>query len=193
MKKIIQLTLLLATLISLYIFYDFYFKDKQELNVNDKNYSLDEIDPKVSDNSIKNLLYEVIIDGNKSYTINSKNSQIIYINGIEFLEMQIAEGKFTDNKDTFIIINSDKAIYNIENHETKFMQNVRVAYLDNIITGENLVLNVDRKEIDIFKNIKYEGLELILLADRVKIDLNTKKIDILMDGNSEKVTLKMKK
>ena len=187
MKKVIQLVLLIIIFISIYLFYFIYFRDTDELQVDKKKFDTTELNQN-DNNSIQNLEYEVNIDEKNYYRIISESSEVIYEGNVEFLKMQIVEGTFINDTSIYIIITSNTAIYNIKNHKTNFKENVKVKYLDNIITGENLILDFDKQKITIFDNIEYSGINGSLFADKINIDLITKNVDILMDEPSKKVT-----
>ena len=192
MKKVIQLVLLSIIFISIYIFYAIYFKDDKELKVNKQKPDTTELNQN-SNNSIQNLEYEVNIDEKNYYRLLSKSSEVIYEDNVEFLKMQIVEGTFINDTNLYVTIKSNTAIYNIKNHKTNFKENVKVEYLDNIITGENLILDFEEQKITIFDNIEYNGINGKLFADKIMIDLTTKNVDILMNEPSKKVVVNVKK
>ena len=192
MKKVIQLVLLSIIFISIYIFYAIYFKADKELKVNKQKPDTTELNQN-NNNSIQNLEYEVNIDEKNYYRLLSKSSEVIYEDNVEFLKMQIVEGTFINDTNIYVTIKSNTAIYNIKNHKTNFKENVKVEYLDNIITGENLILDFEEQKITIFDNIEYNGINGKLFADKIKIDLTTKNVDILMNEPSKKVVVNVKK
>ena len=192
MKKVIQLVLLIIIFISIYLFYFIYFKENKELKVDKKKFDTTKLNQN-DNNSIQNLEYEVNIDEKNYYRIISESSEVIYEGNVEFLKMQIVEGTFINDTNIYITITSETAIYNIKNHKTNFKKNVKVKYLDNIITGENLILDFEEQKITIFDNIEYNGVNGKLFADKINIDLITKNVDILMDEPSKKVTVNVNK
>ena len=192
MKKVIQLVLLIIIFISIYLFYFIYFKENKELKVDKKKFDTTKLNQN-DNNSIQNLEYEVNIDEKNYYRIISESSEVIYEGNVEFLKMQIVEGTFINDTNIYITITSETAIYNIKNHKTNFKKNVKVKYLDNIITGENLILDFEEQKITIFDNIEYNGINGKLFADKINIDLITKNVDILMDEPSKKVTVNVNK
>ena len=192
MKKVIQLVLLIIIFISIYLFYFIYFKENKELKVDKKKFDTTKLNQN-DNNSIQNLEYEVNIDEKNYYRIISESSEVIYEGNVEFLKMQIVEGTFINDTNIYITITSETAIYNIKNHKTNFKKNVKVKYLDNIITGENLILDFEEQKITIFDNIEYNGVNGKLFADKINIDLITKNVDILMDKPSKNVVVNVKK
>jgi len=138
MRRIIQFALLIVIFVLIYLFYAIYFKDKKEPKIIEQNLNNIELDQK-DNNSIQNLEYEVNIDEKNYYKIISESSEIINEENMELLKMKNVEGIII-NDNSRILITSDNAIYNILNHQTNFKENVKIKYLDNVITGENLIV-----------------------------------------------------
>ena len=106
--------------------------------------------------------------------------------------MKKVRGIYINELNNNFIITSDNALYNIINHKTNFIKNVKIEYLNNTITGENLILDFKKKEITILDNIKYDGMDANLLADIIKINLKTKNIEISMKMPNKKVSVNLK-
>ena len=142
-KKIIQLLLFLILIIISIIFYLNYFQNpsEQKLDETEKTEALIE----KQNNLIKNLRYNVNFDDNVQYSITAELSEIFYEQESEFVKMQIVYARITDENGISLIIESDNAVYNNTNYNTKFHNNVRVTYLGNLITAENLNLNFTEK------------------------------------------------
>jgi len=191
MKRIVQFALLIIIILLIYLFYATYFKDNKEVKVKKEILSDIELNQN-NNNSIQNLEYEINIDEKNYYKIISESSEIVNDKNIELLKMQNVEGIFINNNSQ-ILISSDSAIYNILTHKTNFKENVKINYLDNVITGENLILDFEEKKIIISDNIKYDGLDGMLFADKINIDLMSKNIDILMNKPNEDVIVNLKK
>ena len=191
MKRIVQFALLIIIIVLIYLFYATYFKDNKEVKVKKEILSDIKLNQN-NNNSIQNLEYEINIDEKNYYKIISESSEIVNEKNIELLKMQNVEGIFINNNSQ-ILISSNSAIYNILTHKTNFKENVKIKYLDNVITGENLILDFEEKKIIISDNIKYDGLDGMLFADKINIDLMSKNIDILMNKPNEDVIVNLKK
>ena len=192
MKKVVQLTLFLILIIITIIFYKIYFSDKKEDQkieaiINKNQNSQNNIDSK--NNLIKNLKYEIKLNTENQYIITSDLSEISYENNIEIVNMQNVTAIFIDESNIPIVITSDQAIYNNSNYDTKFSQNVKIEYLDNIILSDKLNLNFKNNLITVSQNVKYTGIQGTITADNVKIDLMTKKIEIYMDNTNDNVEI----
>ena len=192
MKKVIQLILFLFVVIISIIFYKLYLGEKPKQD----NQVIMETEPSKTDtknNLIKNLKYEVKLDQNSEYIITSDLSEITYENNVETVKMNKVMALFIDKTNIPIKITSDKAIYNNFNYNTKFYQNVKIEYLDNVILSDIIELNFTDNLITINQNVKYNGSQGSIFADIIKINLITKKIEIYMDNKSDNVEIYTKK
>ena len=138
-----------------------------------------------SNNLIKNLKYNVNFKNNTSYSITAFESELIYENNVEIILMRDVEAIFTGSDNKIIKITSRNAKYNNTSYNTEFENQVRIEYLENIITSEKIFLNFEENVVLISDNIVYEGLKGIGKAESIKIDLMNKNVGISM-GDSEK-------
>ena len=118
-------------------------------------------------------------------------SELIYKteidNIVEYVQMQKVKAKFVDTNNNQLIIDSDNAEYNNSNYNTKFFNNVKIQYMDNVINANNLDLNFTENFITIYNNVVYEGLQGLVKTDNITIDLITKNIEIFMNNSKNKV------
>ncbi len=152
-------------------------KDNNELNKN---------------NFIKNLKYDVKFEDNTMYSITAIESEIIYIDNNEIVLMKNVKGFFEDKNGSTLNIASKNAIFNNNNYNTIFENNVKIEYLGNIIMSDKLNLNFDENTVVIRDNIIYEGLQGLGKADRVIIDLIKKDIEISMNNQGDKIEITSK-
>ncbi len=188
-KKIIQLSLFFLLVLISVIFYIKYFHTPIDIKTKEKK---EEILIENQNNLIKNLKYNVNFDNNTQYFITAKLSEIFDQEGSEFVKMQIVIAKFIDEKNIPLVIESNKAIYNNTNYNTKFSNNVVVTYLGNVITADNLELNFAENIVTIQNNVVYEGIQGLVKSDNVMINLITKEIKIFMNDSKNKVKVKSK-
>ena len=94
--------------------------------------------------------------------------------GSEYVEMQIVLARLI-NEENILIIEPDKATYNNSNYNTKFSNNVKITYLDNIINSQNLDLNFEENTVTAYNNVIYEGIRGQLRADNIVINQSQKK------------------
>lgn len=189
-KKIIQLSLFFLLVLISIIFYKSYFQNISKEKIEKKEEK--EILIENQNNLIKNLRYNVNFDNNTQYFITAEFSEIFYQETSEFVKMQNVIAKFVDEENIPLVIESDNAIYNNTNYNTKFSNNVKITYLGNLITAENLDLNFAENIITIQNNVVYEGVQGLLKADNIKINLITKKIEIFMNDSKNKIKINSK-
>ena len=192
MNRFIQLTLLLIIIISSFIFYKIYFSEEEKTIIKE-NINEDQLSSQSQNNLIKNLKYEVKLDQDNQYIITADLSEITYDNNVELVKMQKVIAIFIDKSNIPLTVISDKAIYNNSNYNTKFRENVKIEYLNNIILADKMDLNFENNTISIFDNVNYNGTQGNLLTDVIKIDLITKKIDIYMKDYKDNVKIKTNK
>ena len=192
MKKVIKLILFLLLIIISIIFYKIYLsentKSKIEVDISEEGQAANP-----ENNLIKNLKYEVKLNKNNQYVITSDLSEITYEDGKEVVKMQKVIAILLNQKKIPLIITSELATYNNFNYNTKFSQNVRVEYLNNIILSDKLEFDYNNSLITIYENVEYDGIQGNIIADNIKIDLFTRKIEIYMfniDNNVEVTTKK---
>lgn len=185
---------LLIMAISLYGFYLYFYKPKQNLEIT-KNTNTDltiiDNDSKESSNLIENLEYVSKDENGNTYevtsvtgTINLDNPDIIFMNGVSAII------NFTDSSP--ILITSDNAEYNNKNFDTIFSKNVLVTYLEHKITGEYLKLLFQDNLATMTDKVIYKNLNTTLKADILEIDLLTKNSKIFMNNSSKKIIINKK-
>ncbi len=186
MKKFLQFFLFFFVIIIAIIFYINYFTTTDKL-ITSKSEKRNEISSENKNNVIKNLKYEVKFDDKSEYNITSDLSEITYVDGSETVLMSGVSAKFNDGNNPSIYVTSDKAIFNNNNFNTKFENNVKVTYMENIITSKNLDLDFDKNTIFIYNNVIYDGLTGAAKTDNIVIDLLTKNAEIFMNKPTQKV------
>jgi hypothetical protein len=192
MKKVIKLILFLLLIIISTIFYKIYLSEntKSKIEVDTPE---EEQAANPENNLIKNLKYEVKLNKNNQYVITSDLSEITYEDGEEVVKMQKVTAILLNQKNIPLIITSELATYNNFNYNTKFNQNVRVEYLNNIILSDKLEFDYNNNLITIYENVEYDGIQGNIIADNIKIDLFTKKIEIYMSNINNNVEVTTKK
>jgi len=192
MKKVIKLILFLLLIIISIIFYKIYLSEntKSKIEVDTPE---EEQAANPENNLIKNLKYEVKLNKNNQYAITSDLSEITYEDGEEVVKMQKVTAILLNQKNIPLIITSELATYNNFNYNTKFNQNVRVEYLNNIILSDKLEFDYNNNLITIYENVEYDGIQGNIIADNIKIDLFTKKIEIYMSNINNNVEVTTKK
>ena len=162
MKSFIQLALIVLTIIIGYLFYEKYFSNHQDTkkittikskinnnsaqNLEDKP-TTNFIKKEKSNNLIKNLKYEVVLDGSGKYVIEADLSELNYIGDIETVFMSNVTAEIIDTNNNKITIVSDDAVFNTVTYNTAFKNNISINYLQNTITSEKIDFNFKKNNI----------------------------------------------
>ena len=189
-KKILKIILILSLIILTWIVYSKYFKKKDSLlskpaspviNVEEEN--------SYNSNIIKDINYTSRdLKGNK-YILQAKEGEIDLNNSdIIFLTEVTAYIKLV-KKSELIVITSNFGKYNSVNYDTIFSNNVKIDYIDNIITGDYLDFSMMNNLLIISRNVVYKNLENIMKADVLELDTTTKDTKIFMYNISEQVNV----
>ena len=86
-----------------------------------------------------------------------------------------------------IIITSNYAKYDSVTYDTTFSEDVKITYLNHMITSEFMSLSTEKNLASLSKDIIYNSLGIELKADVVEIDLITRNSKIFMDNKNKKV------
>ena len=185
-RKYLKTTLTIVLLISLSLFIFSKFSKKKEDSA-----LIDSSDDEIVYNSnlIKDISYtSEDLKGNK-YELFAKEGEIDLTNSnVIFLKDVTAYINLLKNSEV-IVVTSDYGKYNTLNYDTIFSNNVKVDYIDNLITGEYLDFSMMNKLLIISKNVVYKNLKNILKADVVEVDIITKDTNIFMYDSKEKVKI----
>ena len=139
-------------------------------------------------NIMYNIEYISEDDEGNSYRINSKFGEIdIKKPEIILLKEVVAVIKLVDSEP--INIYAINAIYNKNNYNTNFYEEVLVTHNDHNINSDNLDLDFLKNLATVSNNIIYKNLNTKLQADKMVIDLITKNSKIYMYDTSKKVKI----
>ena len=198
-KTLIQLFLLL--ILFLIIFFtskEYFFTENtiKEINIStsfnqeEKITSDEDLDEKNIDNEIINLTYEKFDKDNKTYLIKAKKG-ILDNDKPNIVNMKIVEASLTYLDNEKLIIYSDEAIFNKQNFQTKFSNNVKLVYQQQGLESDTLEFLID-EDVAIFKdNVRYYNENLEAFGDTIIINLLTKEVDI-KSKNQKKIRIKQK-
>ena len=204
MKRLVQLILLVVLLILLILFYKNYFfslelknkETQQQINPNESIKSnkkdTDDLNTISKSNLIKNLKYEITVNEDNLYKLDSEVSEITYDQNNQELILMSGVKALISNINYQILISSDEARYNNFDHRTNFTKNVKIEFDKNIILADEIFLDIKNNSFLINDNIKYSGPIGTIDADTMKLDLITKKIDIFMKNTNDHILVKFK-
>ena len=189
MKKnnLFKILLFISLVILVWFIYLKYFKKNEVLEINNTNSDEEII---YNSNIIKDINYSSIdLKGNeyilvaKKGEIDLNNSDIIFLNDVTaYIKLK--------KKSELIIITSDYGKYNTINYDTIFSKNVKIDYVDNIITGEYLDFSMIKNLLIISRNVVHTNLENTMTADVIELDTATKDTKIFMYDSKKQVIVK---
>ena len=183
-KLQVQIILISLTLILSVFFLNEIFKKDE-----DKDIIKIETTNKVSDkNLIEGIQYfSKDVNGN-TYLIESKTGKIDKENP-DIIYLIDVRAKINFDKNDEIRVFSDKAIYNIENFDTEFIDNVKLLYEDSKLSCKNMLVKFSRNYAILSGNIVYNNLLTKLYADQMEIDLISRETKTSMINKKDKVKI----
>jgi hypothetical protein len=190
-KKIfLKIVLILSLIIITWFVYSEYFKkDKNKLSKPANPISEIEEEAVYNSNIIKDINYtSKDLKGNE-YNLIAKEGEIDLDNSnIIFLTDVTAYIKLVKNSE-LIVITSNYGKYNTINYDTIFSKNVKIDYVDNIITGDYLDFSMIKNLLTVSKNVVYKNLKNTMKADVIELDTTSKDTKIFMYNLDEQVNV----
>ena len=190
-KKIfLKIVLILSLIIITWFVYSEYFEeDKNKLSKTVNPTSEIEEEAIYNSNIIKDINYTSRdLQGNE-YILIAKEGEIDLDNSdIIFLTDVTAYIKLVKNSE-LIVITSNYGKYNTVNYDTIFSKNVKIDYVDNIITGDYLDFSMMKNLLIVSRNVVYKNLENTMKADVIELDTTSKDTKIFMYNSDEQVNV----
>jgi len=187
-KNFLKILLILSLIIVTLFVYLKYFKKNEKLSYSQTNTKVVE-DEVYNSNIIKDINYTSRDLKGNEYILIAKEGEIDLDNSdVIFLTNVTAYIKLVKNSE-LIVINSDYGKYNTINYDTIFSKNVKIDYVDNIITGDYLDFSMRKNLLIISRNVIYKNFENIMKADVIELDTITKDTKIFMYNSSEQVNV----
>jgi len=190
-KKIfLKIVLILSLIIITWLVYSKYFKeDKSKLSKPVNPTSKIEEDTVYNSNIIKDINYTSRDLKGNEYILVAKEGEIDLDNSdIIFLTDVTAYIKLVKNSE-LIVITSNYGKYNTINYDTIFSKNVKIDYVDNIITGDYLDFSMMKNLLIVSRNVVYKNLENTMKADVIELDTTSKDTKIFMYNSDEQVNV----
>ena len=182
-KLLVQIFLISLTVILTIVFFNQIFKKEKKISFK----------PETTVNDSKTNLIEGIqyfskdVNGNtyliesKSGSLDEENADIIYLVDVE--------AKINFDKNDEIKVTSDKAIYNVNNFDTEFIDNVKLSYEDNKLTCKNILVKFSKNYAILSGNLVYNNLLTKLYADRMEVDLISRITKTSMINQKDKIKI----
>jgi len=190
-KKIfLKIVLILSLIIITWFVYSEYFKEnKTKLSKPVNPTSEIEEDAVYNSNIIKDINYTSRDLKGNEYILIAKEGEIDLNNSdIIFLTDVTAYIKLVKNSE-LIVITSNYGKYNTINYDTIFSKNVKIDYVDNIITGDYLDFSMMKNLLIVSRNVVYKNLENTMKADVIELDTTSKDTKIFMYNSDEQVNV----
>jgi len=190
-KKIfLKMVIVLSLIIITWFIYSEYFKKyKGKLSIPVNPTSEIEKVNIYNSNIIKDINYTSSDLKGNEYNIFAKEGEIDLNNSdIIFLTDVTAYIKLVKNSE-IIVITSDYGKYNSINYDTIFSKNVKIDYVDNIITGDYLDFSMMKNLLIVSRNVVYKNPENTMKADVIEINTTTKDTKIFMYNSDEQVNV----
>jgi len=198
-KSYIQFLIIIICLVSVYIVYNSFFISKSFVEEEIKDSVSNEkemtnLDPKTNSikknevNLISNLKYKSFDTMGNEYLINSKSAEVSS-NNEELIKLIDVSAKIILKNKSPIYINSDYAIHNKNEFDTKFYENVYIVHDDLKIFSENLDLMYNNNFVSLYNIKEIYNKNIKLKADKIDFDMLTKDVSINMYKNDQKVKI----
>ena len=190
-KKIFLKVILILSLIIItwFVYSEYFEKDKSKLSKPVNPTSEIEEDAVYNSNIIKDINYTSRDLKGNEYILIAKEGEIDLDNSdIIFLTDVTAYIKLVKNSE-LIVITSNYGKYNTINYDTIFSKNVKIDYVDNIITGDYLDFSMMKNLLIISRNVVYKNLENTMKADVIELDTTTKDTKIFMYNSDKQVNV----
>ena len=190
-KKIfLKIVLILSLIILTWFIYSEYFKENKSKLPKPANPTAEvEEETIYNSNIIKDINYTSRDLKGNEYILVAKKGEIDLDNSdIIFLTDVTAYIKLVKNSE-LIVITSNYGKYNTINYDTIFSKNVKIDYVDNIITGDYLDFSMMKNLLIVSRNVVYKNLENTMKADVIELDTTTKDTKIFMYNSDEQVNV----
>ena len=184
-KTLFQVFLILLVLFLIIFFYFNYFYKKDSRLVSNQNEIINNNNLKLNDGStIKEILYESYDNKGNKFVIKSESGSFDEKKKNEIYMVDV-EAKIILVNGDFIMLLSDNAKYNSINSNTKFINNVKLAYLNHRVSSDNIDVIFTKSKLEAYNNLIYKNSDIDLSADKVELDLLTRNTKIFMFDNSK--------
>lgn len=182
-KLLLQICIISVTIIfSIFFFNKIFFKKDFEIVENKE----------VLDSDEKNLIegiqyFSKDIKGN-TYLIEAENG-IMDQNNQDIIYLKDVKAKINFDKKKIVTINSKKAIYNISNFDTEFLDNVKLKYGNNKLTCDKILAKFSQNYAILSGNLVFKNLITRLYADQMEVDLIARTTKTSMFNKNNKIKI----
>lgn len=179
-KLFYQFILICIILIFSTIFFKKYFTSEQKVE------NLEIIENKLDLNVIKDIKYFSKDTEGNTYEIVA-DSGVTDIENPYLIELKNVKAKIIFDKKKEVLISSNYAIYNQDNYDTEFNEDVKINYTEHKISCNKLNAIFSKNIAILEGDLIYNNLNTELFADVMEIDLISKSTKTFMINNNERV------
>ena len=182
-KLSLQISIISVTIIfSIFFFNKIFFKKDFEIVENKEVIESDE------KNLIEGIQYfSKDIKGN-TYLIEAENG-IMDQNNQDIIYLKDVKAKINFDKKKIVTINSKRAIYNISNFDTEFLDNVKLKYDNNKLTCDKILAKFSQNYAVLSGNLVFKNLITKLYADQMEVDLIARTTKTSMFNKNNKIKI----
>ena len=177
------------SIIFLTIIFSVFFLNKIFYEKNTKIAKIEEITESKEKNLIEGIQYfSKDLSGNtylieaESGIMDKDNQDIIYLKDVK------AKINFDEKK--IISISSKKAIYNIDNFDTEFLDNISLTYDENKLYCNRILAKFSENYAILSGNLRFQNLITELYADQMEVDLIERTTKTSMFNKNNKIKIK---
>ena len=113
--------------------------------------------------------------------MDQENQDIIYLKDVK--------AKINFDNDKIISIFSKNAIYNINNFDTEFLDNVKLTYDENKLTCDKILAKFSENYAILSGNLTFRNLVTKLYADQMEVDLIARTTKTSMFNKNDKIKI----
>ena len=146
----------------------------------------------ISKTNEKNLIegiqyFSKDIKGN-TYLIEAENG-IMDQNNQDIIYLKDVKAKINFDERKVITINSKSAIYNIDNFDTEFLDDVKLKYAENKLSCDKIFAKFSQNYAILSGNLVFKNLITKLYADQMEVDLITRTTKTSMFNKNNKIKI----
>tara|TARA_B100001109_G_C18829993_1_gene459015 strand:- start:256 stop:846 length:591 start_codon:yes stop_codon:yes gene_type:complete len=187
-STIYQIIILVSILlIVIFTYYSFFYKNINQNLTDLKNQKLEN---QIVNNEVGSKIDEIYYiskdEKGNSYEITAMNGELDPQN-LNILKLKDVRAIIIIKNSGTINISSKNALYNRDNLNTYFYQDVNLNFNEHIIASEIIDMNYIEKNIKISENVSYKNNNNFLNTDIIEIDMLTKISKIYMKNKKDKI------
>ena len=188
-KSTLYQTLILAfiMLIIIFTYYSFFYKKNNQsfTELDNQNLKDQKLNNETS-SKIDDIYYISKDEKGNSYEITAMTGELDTQN-LNIIKLKNVKAIVLIKNSGTINISSKNALYNRDNLNTYFYEDVNLNFNDHIMTSEIVDMNYIEKNIKISENVSYKNSNNFLKTDIIEIDMLTRISKIYMKNKTDKI------